>query len=302
MEHDLGYDLAEALEREDLSREDLKALRQPPVEGVPATITDKQLACFLDACDKNIDETRKVLKIYYEARKNGPELFNNRDPHSAAIQQCLQNHGYSVVFHRLKNSRSSNYHFDEAIKTYFMTIDSCLYTQGPRPGIIFLFDMKNVGLMHLTRINMSSVRKFFHYLQDGLPAKLKAIHVMNVVSFFDKILYIIKPFIHAEILNVLYLHTSSANLDSFYEEWIPKSGLPSDLGGDMKSIDELHQDHLKEFERLRPYFLAEERQRNGEAGSLIDEPTDLFVILIIAAEIIQIVVIVIALLAILAGR
>lgn len=91
MEHDLGYDLAEALEREDLSREDLKALRQPPVEGVPATITDKQLACFLDACDKNIDETRKVLKIYYEARKNGPELFNNRDPHSAAIQQCLQN-------------------------------------------------------------------------------------------------------------------------------------------------------------------------------------------------------------------
>ncbi|EAA05957.5 alpha-tocopherol transfer protein-like [Anopheles arabiensis] len=284
MEHDLGYDLAEALEREDLSREDLKALRQPPVEGVPATITDKQLACFLDACDKNIDETRKVLKIYYEARKNGPELFNNRDPHSAAIQQCLQNQdyfplpptpsGYSVVFHRLKNSRSSNYHFDEAIKTYFMTIDSCLYTQGPRPGIIFLFDMKNVGLMHLTRINMSSVRKFFHYLQDGLPAKLKAIHVMNVVSFFDKILYIIKPFIHAEILNVLYLHTSSANLDSFYEEWIPKSGLPSDLGGDMKSIDELHQDHLKEFERLRPYFLAEERQRNGEAGNLIDEPTD----------------------------
>ena len=103
----------------------------------------------------------------------------------------------------MKNSRSSNYHFDEAIKTYFMTIDSCLYTQGPRPGIIFLFDMKNVGLMHLTRINMSSVRKFFHYLQDGLPAKLKAIHVMNVVSFFDKILYIIKPFIHAEILNVV---------------------------------------------------------------------------------------------------
>ncbi|KFB43516.1 AGAP003733-PA-like protein [Anopheles sinensis] len=274
MEHDMGYDLEEALEREGLSREDLKALRNPPIEGVPTTITDKQLACFLDACDKNIDETRKVLKIYYDIRKTSPELFSNRDPLSAPIQQCLQNQdyfplpttpsGYSVVFHRLKNSRASNYQFDEAIKTYFMTIDSCLYSQGPRPGIIFLFDMKNVGLMHLTRINMSSVRKFFSYLQEGLPAKLKAIHVVNVVSFFDKIMYIIKPFIHAEILNMLYLHTSNANFEKFYEEWIPKSCLPSDLGGDLKSIDELHQDHVKEFERQRNYFLSEERQRNGD--------------------------------------
>ncbi|XP_058116319.1 alpha-tocopherol transfer protein-like [Anopheles ziemanni] len=274
MEHDMGYDLEDALKREGLSREDLKALRNPPIEGVPTTITDKQLACFLDACDKNIDETRKVLKIYYDIRKTSPELFSNRDPLSAPIQQCLQNQdyfplpttpsGYSVVFHRLKNSRASNYQFDEAIKTYFMTIDSCLYSQGPRPGIIFLFDMKNVGLMHLTRINMSSVRKFFSYLQEGLPAKLKAIHVVNVVSFFDKIMYIIKPFIHAEILNMLYLHTSNANFEKFYDEWIPKSCLPSDLGGDLKSIDELHQDHMKEFERQRNYFLSEEGQRNGE--------------------------------------
>lgn len=273
----MGYDLEEALEREGLSREDLKALRNPPIEGVPTTITDKQLACFLDACDKNIDETRKVLKIYYDIRKTSPELFSNRDPISAPIQQCLQNQdyfplpttpsGYSVVFHRLKNSRASNYQFDEAIKTYFMTIDSCLYSQGPRPGIIFLFDMKNVGLMHLTRINMSSVRKFFSYLQEGLPAKLKAIHVVNVVSFFDKIMYIIKPFIHAEILNMLYLHTSNANFEKFYEEWIPKSCLPSDLGGDLKSIDELHQDHIKEFERQRNYFLSEERQRNGNPNN-----------------------------------
>ncbi|ETN60609.1 phosphatidylinositol transfer protein [Anopheles darlingi] len=281
MEHDLGYNLEEALEREGLSREDLKALRNPPIEGVPSSITDKQLACFLDACDKNIDETRKVLKIYYDARKNAPELFNNRDPLSAPVQQCFQNQdyfplpttpsGYSVIFHRLKNPKASNYVFDEAIKTYFMTIDSCLYEQGPRPGIIFLFDMKNVGLMHLTRINLSSVRKFFSYLQEGLPAKLKAIHVVNVVSFFDKILYIIKPFIHAEILNMLYLHTSNANFEKFYEEWIPKQCLPSDLGGDLKSVDELHQEHLAEFEKQRPFFLAEERQRNNDTPLIESE-------------------------------
>lgn len=90
--------------------------------------------------------------------------------------------------------------FDEAIKTFFMTIDSCLSRNGPRDGAIFLFDMKGVGLMHLLRVNLSSIRKFFHYVQECVPGKLKDIHVMNVVPFFDKILALIKPFVKAEIL------------------------------------------------------------------------------------------------------
>ncbi|XP_055642754.1 alpha-tocopherol transfer protein-like [Toxorhynchites rutilus septentrionalis] len=282
MAHDLGFDLEEALEREDLCRKDLLALREPPIEGAPSSITDKQLICFLDACNKNIEETRKVIKIYYAARKDGPELFNNRDPLSPEVQQCLQNQdyfplpptsaGYSVIYHRLNNPKASNYNFDEAVKTYFMLLDSCLYLQGPRPGLICLFDMTNVGLTHLLRVKISTIRKFFHYLQDGLPAKLKAIHVLNAVSFFDKILYIIKPFMHAEILNMLHLHTSNANLEKLYDEWIPRSSLPSDYGGELKPVAELHQEHVRKFEELRPYFLAEERQR-CEDSLLIKDAT-----------------------------
>lgn len=78
-----------------------------------------------------------------------------------------------------------------------------MYHQGPRPGLICLFDMNNVGLSHLLRVKIGTIRKFFHYLQEGLPAKLKAIHVLNAVSFFDKVLYIIKPFMNAEILNMV---------------------------------------------------------------------------------------------------
>lgn len=81
-----------------------------------------------------------------------------------------------------------------------MAIDMCINAQGPHPGIMFLFDMQKVSLFHLTRVRISSIRKFFHYLQEGLPAKLYQIHIFNVVSFFDKILSLIKPFMKAEIL------------------------------------------------------------------------------------------------------
>lgn len=91
MAHDLGYDLEEALKREGLNRNDLVALRSPPIEGVPLDITDRLLTCFLSACNQNIDETRKVIKIFYDARRDGPELFNDRDPFSPKIRQCFQN-------------------------------------------------------------------------------------------------------------------------------------------------------------------------------------------------------------------
>lgn len=54
--------------------------------------------------------------------------------------------------------------------------------------------------MHLTRVNLGSIKKFFAYLQEGVPGKLRAIHILNVVYFFDKILSMIKPFMRAEIL------------------------------------------------------------------------------------------------------
>lgn len=82
---------------------------------------------------------------------------------------------------------------------FFSFLDACLYKFGPRPGIIFIFDMKEVRFGHLTRVRISSIKKFFQYLQEGLPGKLCQIHVVNVVSFFDKIISLIKPFMKAEI-------------------------------------------------------------------------------------------------------
>lgn len=160
--------------------------------------------------------------------------------------------------------------------------DSCLQHNGPRDGAIFLFDMKGVGLWHLSRVNLSSIKKFFAYLQEGVPGKLRAIHVLNVVYFFDKILAMIKPFMRAEILKCvgfsdidilismvmvffgvslqLHLHSSNMDFEKFYRDHIPKSSLPSDFGGDLESVAELHEKHCKEFTRLRSHFMAEEQQ------------------------------------------
>lgn len=83
------------------------------------------------------------------------------------------------------------------------TLDICLHKLGPQRGVIFLFDMRNVRIGHLTRVRVGTIRKFFRYVQEGIPGTLCQIHVLNVVSFFDKILTLIKPFMRAEIFKVV---------------------------------------------------------------------------------------------------
>ena len=79
-------------------------------------------------------------------------------------------------------------------------LDSCLSKQGPQNGLIFLFDMKNVGIGHLTKLNGSTQKAFFRYMQEGLPAKLKSIHVLNASTIFKTVMAIAKPFVKAGIL------------------------------------------------------------------------------------------------------
>lgn len=48
--------------------------------------------------------------------------------------------------------------------------------------------------------------------------------------------------------------------EQFYQDCIPKSSLPSDFGGDLESVAQLHEKHCSELMRLRNYFVAEEQQ------------------------------------------
>lgn len=75
----------------------------------------------------------------------------------------------------------------------------------------------------------------------------------KLVSFAISLSFIV-------ILQQLHLHNSGMDYEKFYRDYIPKSCLPSDYGGDLESIDELHEKHCKEFVRLRDYYIAEEQQ------------------------------------------
>lgn len=132
-----------------------------------------------------------------------------RDPMAADVRQTLQKHicinlpptpGGDLVFLNRSSPKASDFRFDASIKTAFMVIDSALQKHGPRNGAIIIFDMKGSGLFHLAKTSLRSIKRYCSYLQEGVPMKLRAIHVFNTVYFIDKILYMVKPFLKSDLV------------------------------------------------------------------------------------------------------
>lgn len=61
----------------------------------------------------------------------------------------------------------------------------------------------------MTRLRLGCIRAYFQYLQEGLPVKLKSIHILNSVYFMDKIMKLIRPFARQDVLDLVSGFTKS---------------------------------------------------------------------------------------------
>lgn len=272
MEPKCAFQVQALIDNGRITREEIIVLEDKLQDVNVPPLTDEQIALFLLSCDRDLDFTIRTIKEFFKARLSGPELFDERCLEREDLQYQLNVIRYSIfpkrtpdncaiLFHRLQDFSSSHYHMEQSMKLLFMTLDSAVFDYPPK-GLVILFDMQGVGLMHLTRIKMSAIKKFAYYLQDGLPVKLKQIHVVNTQYFIDKVMMILKPFIRKELYNQIHFHPPTDDMSKFHKEVIPKSCLPSDFQGDLPSVDELHEMNTKKLEEMRPYFDAEQKQRH----------------------------------------
>ncbi|KAE8739974.1 hypothetical protein FOCC_FOCC014546 [Frankliniella occidentalis] len=150
--------------------------------------------------------------------------------------------GYGVLLYRLTDFDPSHVDLLQGMKSFFAFNDVRLSEDGVIPGYVVVFDMRGITLSHLAIVTLSGIRKFMHYIQECHPCRLKAIHVINTVKWFDKILTIIKPFVKSELLQMLSMH--GEDLSTMFKT-IPQSVLPADYGGKAPLCKELHDAHVK---------------------------------------------------------
>uniref|UniRef100_A0A1B6D0A6 CRAL-TRIO domain-containing protein n=1 Tax=Clastoptera arizonana TaxID=38151 RepID=A0A1B6D0A6_9HEMI len=272
---DLLYDpsVIRDMEAKKLTPEDLAHMKEwvSKQPHFPKNISDDLLKLFLHSCYYRLEVTKKALETYLTLKTNTPEFFDNRTVEDNGIKHILNvvkfcilpktsKNGYTVLFAKLINCEVSQFVLDDAIKLLFMVVDTYLkeYKTKSR-GLLFLFDHSGVSLGHLTRVNLSSVRKYFHYIQDAMPVRLKGIHIINVNPVMTHIMTMIKPFIHKQHVQHIHLHTPD-DIKNMYET-IPQDILPKDYNGEESSSDTLSKELLEKLCENTEFFKQDEKLR-----------------------------------------
>ncbi|XP_018400279.1 PREDICTED: alpha-tocopherol transfer protein-like isoform X2 [Cyphomyrmex costatus] len=182
-------------------------------------IEDSFLVLFLHSNYYQMEPTKNTIENYYTIRTHLPEIFCNRDPlEEKGLQQS----------------------FKTVIHGYILVIDADKFSFG-----------------HMMRTNPLEVKKHVYYIQEALPIRLKAIHVINAAPAAELLMKMAKPFMKNELMHIIRFHLSLESLS----EYIPVDALPNETGGKAGSVHKLAEIHKRKFEDYREWFLLDESTR-----------------------------------------
>lgn len=78
----------------------------------------------------------------------------------------------------------------------------------------------------------------------------------------------IKPFMSKHLFDIVHVHPVGMDFhEHFFEKFIPKSSMPSDYGGDLASLSELHEKNCKVLCSFKEYFELEEKHLKHQLDS-----------------------------------
>ena len=74
-------------------------------------------------------------------------------------------HGNIVMAARLVDDDASKFSYEDCVKGWFMLQDITLREYGVVPGFVFVLDTKAASLGHLTKISLTTMKKYYMYIQ-----------------------------------------------------------------------------------------------------------------------------------------
>ncbi|XP_014473999.1 PREDICTED: alpha-tocopherol transfer protein-like isoform X2 [Dinoponera quadriceps] len=253
----------------ELKMSDLQMLKdwmdkQPHLPDIPILY----LIIFLHSNYYHIEPTKSTIENFFTVRWRMPEVFYNRDPVAwkelrkaftvvaLILLQQRTKENYIMIFGKLLDTNPSRYNYVETLKYLFMTCEVQNITEGTSSGQVIVFDATGFSLGHVGRMNLMLLKKILFFVQEeGAPVRLKVIHVLNAIPAAETLLNMLKPFMKANLLNIVHFH---ANIKSA-EEFLPIEALPNEMGGKAGPLKDLVDMNIKLLEEFRPWFLQDER-------------------------------------------
>ncbi|GJQ85283.1 hypothetical protein Trydic_g23181 [Trypoxylus dichotomus] len=267
-----------------LKKEDVKLLQDwMSKQSHLPKIDEIKIIIFLHSCYYKIEQAKTCIENFYTLRAHWPEFSQNRDINSKGLQVSLQavlltvlplrtKQNYVIMYSRLMDRNPDAYDTLNQIKLFDMSVWMWYKYEGPSDGQVLVIDMEGGTFSHLMRVNLVHLKKHMYYVQEALPVRLKAIHMINVSPITDKLVSMMKPLMKKEMMDLMHIHSK---IDSVFDH-IPKEALPNELGGQAGTFKELHDKQIKltmdhaQYSIQDEAEIADESRRQGKPKNLND--------------------------------
>ncbi|KAL3270855.1 hypothetical protein HHI36_021373 [Cryptolaemus montrouzieri] len=271
MSLEFEFSAAEVIQEGRVRRDDIEEIKIWAKSVHLSCLTDEQIVLFLLSCQNDLEKTQRTILAHYKAKYISPKISNGKNILSedmsfvsTIVESCViprrTKDNNLVILQRLKNFSHWNFNLEKSMKYLFMTLDLGLMKNPPN-GLITVFDMNGMGILHLTKLRLAALKLLFFFLQEGLPVQIKAIHVFNSAYFVDKLIAIIKPLMKSDLYDMLNFHPSSMDMEEFYEKYVEAECLPSDYGGKLPPMKTLEEKSLEDLKKMSKWFEVEEELR-----------------------------------------
>ncbi|PSN57131.1 hypothetical protein C0J52_01286 [Blattella germanica] len=205
---------------------------------LPNKEEDGRLERWLINCKNNIDKTKEAIDMYYSLKTLSPEIMSGRDsskPWYLTTMPKLTPEGDRIILIGLTGEDVANFNMNDTLKIVLMYLDVRLCEDYYLRNTLIV-DFKNIGMSHIMKVSLPTLKRYLLCILKGHKARVRSIHLINSPSLANVVLTLVRPFISNKILSRVQIH--GEDYTKLFDD-VPRNLLPTELGGDSGSINEL---------------------------------------------------------------
>ncbi|XP_075983942.1 uncharacterized protein LOC142981731 [Anticarsia gemmatalis] len=126
---------------------------------------------------------------------------------------------------------------------YLMVVTQYLVTNDYCQGYEIVADLSKITLRLVRKLNPMDIHRALILLTECLGQRIKRIHFFSAFKLFEIVIQLFKQAFSAKLRERIQVHTSN---DTLYN-YIPKELIPKDYGGDLATVQEIHDLNFKEL-------------------------------------------------------
>lgn len=258
----------------------LNELKQLIGESIDFALKDKSctdddefLLRFLFARKFNVSDAFKLLINYHDFKQRNANVLSKISALDENIQMALRDGFPTIIPQRDRKGRKilvlfasnwspANYSLHVVFRALLLSLEKLLEdVQNQANGFVIIVDWTNFTYKQTSSLQLKVLKLMIEglqvsaichlrwlqiisviclWLQDCFPATMKEVHFLGQPWYVEATLAFIRPFLREETRESLILH--GANLSTLHD-FVAKDVLPTELGGETKSINPLDWVH-----------------------------------------------------------